>query len=205
MPVILQRLWIQLTADKKRFAVLCTVLGVGMLLWARLIIVSNVPRTAVATDDTSTAQSSDMAKPQSTEQGRRDSATGSRTRTAVILDREPLRDPFVISPTHFPKPSGDTQFDIAGKLDAQAAEEAEARYLAILDGLARQFRLEAVMSGEGEGGGMAVISGKPWRLGQMIPAVNNSEILFELSEIRSRSVVLRFEEHTFELSMPSVR
>ena len=47
----LQRIWIQLTADKRRFGALVVVVAVGMLFWARIIIISQPPQRAVADDD----------------------------------------------------------------------------------------------------------------------------------------------------------
>ena len=44
----LRRIWIQLTTDRKRFGILCAMVALGLLLWGRLIVVSNLPRTAVA-------------------------------------------------------------------------------------------------------------------------------------------------------------
>ena len=51
MMVKLRRLWIQLTADRKRFGALSVLLVLGLLLWARIIVISNLPRTAVADPD----------------------------------------------------------------------------------------------------------------------------------------------------------
>ena len=51
----LKRGWIWLTASRKRFSFALTLALVGLLLWSRLIILSNLPRTAVADDEVSTA------------------------------------------------------------------------------------------------------------------------------------------------------
>ena len=55
MNVLLLRLWIQATADRKRFGLFGVLLAVGMLLWARIIVISNPPRTAVAVPGGNTA------------------------------------------------------------------------------------------------------------------------------------------------------
>ena len=47
----LYRLWRQMTADKKRFGVMATLMAVGLLLWARLILLQDVPRVATADPD----------------------------------------------------------------------------------------------------------------------------------------------------------
>ena len=48
MSVLLRRLWIQITADRRRFGVFCALVALGFLLWARIIVISNIPKDAVA-------------------------------------------------------------------------------------------------------------------------------------------------------------
>lgn len=43
-----QRLWIRLTTDRRRFGAMCTLAAVGLLLWARLLLLQDVPRTGLA-------------------------------------------------------------------------------------------------------------------------------------------------------------
>ena len=50
MQLVLRRLWIQITSDRKRFGLLCAMLLIGLLLWGRIIVTSNLPRMAVADD-----------------------------------------------------------------------------------------------------------------------------------------------------------
>jgi len=47
----LEQLWQQATADKKRFGIFVTIFAVGLLLWGRLILLSDVPRVATADED----------------------------------------------------------------------------------------------------------------------------------------------------------
>ena len=47
----LTRGWIWLTASRKRFSFALSLALVGLLLWSRLIMLSNLPRTAVADDE----------------------------------------------------------------------------------------------------------------------------------------------------------
>ncbi len=47
----LARGWIWLTASRRRFSIALSLALVGLLLWSRLIILSNLPRTAVADDE----------------------------------------------------------------------------------------------------------------------------------------------------------
>ena len=55
MMLMLKRMWIQLTTDKRRFGLFCAALGIGLLLWARLIVVANIPKHAIAEPSPGTA------------------------------------------------------------------------------------------------------------------------------------------------------
>jgi hypothetical protein len=202
--VFLKRLWIQMTADRKRFAALCAVLALGMLLWARLILVSKLPRTALADDPAGTAAASAAGA----EPG--DPSDGSATRPSdkpalppvpIRLARTADRDPFVINPEFFPKPNltGDIGHD-AGKSAIQPVEDAqaaEARRLAQLRTLADRFRLEAVM----QGNPMAVINGRTYRLMDWIGAVEAPGVQFRLVEVQSRAAVIACDGYRFELTI----
>ncbi|MCZ6836427.1 MAG: hypothetical protein O7G85_11690 [Planctomycetota bacterium] len=66
-----RRFWTWLNADRKRFSLACLLTLFGLLLWSRLILVSNLPRTAIADDEreeaqaTSTHQDHDLDQPAS--------------------------------------------------------------------------------------------------------------------------------------------
>ena len=47
----LNRIWRQVTADKKRFGMMVALVAVGLLLWGRLILLEKVPRVATADPD----------------------------------------------------------------------------------------------------------------------------------------------------------
>lgn len=197
MVLVLRRLWIQITSDRKRFGIFCAMLAVGLLLWARLIVTSNLPRTAVADDPKPPARGGSL--PRGDAWGTSDKHEGSPVR--VELSRLPLRDPFLISAQHFPKP---TPVDTLTKDQAKSQrettenpEQAEARLIDQLRALIERFELEAVMQGRP----MAVISGRTYRLLDWVPAIDNSEIRFQLVEVGHRSVVLEFEGRRFELEM----
>ncbi len=196
MMLVLRRFWIQITADRKRFGILCGMLLLGLLLWGRLIVTSDVPRTAVAkpaqTDDpkpapgVKAAASSDKPPPRP---------------IRVALARTPVRDPLVINPRHFPKPTSvDILTQDEAKLLGEAAEnvrEAESRLEEQLQELVDRFKLEAVM----RGGPIAVISGRTYQLHDRVPAVGNDQMEFELVEVRRRSVILECEGRRFEVTM----
>jgi hypothetical protein len=210
MSVKLRRLWIQLTADRRRFGALCAVLGVGMLLWARLIVVSRMPRMAVADDASLAANSGEKPAKFAAKSEKADKTS---EESAPPIDREPVpislmnrfgRDPFIISPHYFPKPTSFTEpGKEADKSQSKPAEEGnqiEARLTAQLQAAADRLRLEAAVSGS-----LVVISGKTYRVGDVIEApVQGGELArFKLVEVRHRSAVLECEQRQFEIQMTS--
>jgi hypothetical protein len=209
MQASLRRLWIQLTADRRRFGLLCVVAAVGLLLWARMIIVSNMPRTAVAGPSgtapgsgAQTGASTATADKSGASAGTAPSSVGPGTNipVAIALERHARRDPFVISRRHFPKATQSAPLKPdPGKLPTEAAEDSslkEARLVSRLTELVSTLKLEAAL-----GGAMAVIDGKTYRTGEPLPAMGNERIEFTLVEIRQRSVVLEFQGRRFEIEM----
>ncbi len=192
--VMLRRLWIQITSDRKRFGLLCAMLALGLLLWGRIIVTSNVPRTAMAGE----AGPGRGTTPLGPATGASDKPLGPPVR--VKLARQPRRDPFLVSAKHFPKPtpvelltqddpkSGGNATENTNRTDERLTEELRARV--------NRFRLEAVMQGR-----LAVINGKTYRLYSWIQAVGNDAIRFRLLEVGQRSVVLEYEGRRFRLRM----
>ena len=63
--------------------------------------------------------------------------------------------------------------------------------------MVNRFTLEAVMQRRP----MAVISGKTYRLHDVIPAMNSDQVRFELVNVGHRSVTLEYEGRRFVLRM----
>ncbi len=197
MSVTLIRLWIQLTADPRRFGALCATVLLGLLLWARIIVTSNLPRTAVADEDAQVTEdrgsAADSAK----------SVSDNRPIAPINVQMAefPIRDPFLINDQYFPKPTllEVLPEDQAKLLErpAEISRDPEALMATRLRGLVGRFTLEAVMQGRP----MAVIDGRTYQIGAWIPAVDNNAVRFRLVEVRYRLVVLECEGHRFELSM----
>ncbi len=202
MPMWLRRLWIQLTADPKRLGVLCTALLLGLLLWTRLIVVSNPPRTAVA-DDPGGAKKSEKPRADATK-AHASQTFGVREPVAIELSTAPERDPFVISPAHFPKPTLVTETaPVVSKSELEAVEDpmqVEARRLAQMRATADTLKLEAAI-----GGSMAVINGKTYRAGQWIDQRAGESHRFRLVEVKQRSVILECDGRLFEVHMAGPR
>lgn len=191
----LRRIWIQVTADRKRFGALCVVLAVAMLLWARLIVVARMPRMAIADPASDAANSTEDGGPASPEQPKP---------IQIVLASQPHHDPFVISPRYFPKPSSLTDSAaLAGKSSPQPAEETyqiEARLAAALQAIIEQLRLEAVVSGS-----LVVINGRTYRVGDSLVCSSKSgqTAQFRVEEVKHRSAVLECEGRRFEIQMAS--
>lgn len=196
MMVKFRRLWIQISADRKRFSILCVALAVALLFWARLIIISKAPRTVMAED-----QAGQTTPSQEATEITPDNSTGQTL--PVNLETTPGRDPFVISPQHFPRPDPVVILvPEAGKSDLETAEDpvqAALQRTAQLQGLVDLFTLDAVMTNPP----MAVIGGKTYRPGSLIPGIDNDQIRFKLLEVRQGTVILECEDRQFELKMES--
>ncbi len=199
MMVMLQRFWVQLTSDRKRFGLLCAALAAGLLLWARLIIVSKVPRTAVA--EPLSPVTSEQESPRA--EGEADSDNAVRPPLVLRVSADNARDPFLINREFFPKTTSiEPAAEEAGKSSAEPVENPEqvrSRDRALLLAHVERLKLEAVMTGHA----MAVISGRLYRLNDMVPALNNPAIQFKLADVRTRSVVLAHDEFVFEVKMDS--
>ena len=198
MMVMLQRFWVQITSDRKRFGLLCAVLAAGLLLWARLIIVSKVPRTAVADDNASLVNGA--SSPDETE-GDDNSDNRERMVVKLLVPAATNRDPFLINRDFFPRPTSQAlSSEEPGKSRAEPVENPQqemARQQAQLLTHVERLTLDAAMTGTA----MAVISGKLYRLNDMISSKDNPNLRFQLIEVHARSIVLRHNEFNFELSM----
>ncbi len=193
MNVWIQRLWIQLTSDRKRFGALCLMVLIGLLLWSRVILVSKPPQTAIA-DEESDGQTETTDEASGNE-------TPEKTPVEVLLDGDTRRDPFRISSTHFPKPTSlDDKAEKTGKSGEDADDESvdeETLRTRQLQELADQLELEAVMTGRP----MAIINGQTYQRGADVPAPGDTPESFRLVEVNTLSVVLECEGRRFELHL----
>ena len=198
MILVLRRLWIQATSDRKRFGLLCGLVVFGLLLWARIIVSESVPRTAVAGSDPILSPGAGASGPAT--------GAGSDKRkippVRVELARLPERDPLQISAAHFPRPTSVEALPQEGAKSPREATEnvdlEESRLTSRLGALVAHFRLEAVMQGHQ----MAVIiSTKTYRLHDWVPAIDDDQIRFRLVDVRDRSAVLECAGRRFELKM----
>jgi hypothetical protein len=160
----LRRFGIRLTADRKRFAVLCVLCAVGLLLWTRLIVIKRIPRTALAEPEVQVEPAADTAL-----------AGDAGPPITVILPDLPSRDPFAIDTTFFP--SGEAEASEAGVISSPSQAAADPREAVAA------MRLEASMPPS-----LAVIDGTTRRRGDTVSG--SAGLPFTLVEIQARTVVL---------------
>jgi hypothetical protein len=204
--LFLKRAWIQVSSDRRRLGLLCAAVVLGLLLWARLIIVSNLPKTAVAEEAAEAIAAADGsgAAGRAADPGERESGSEKRRRAPVRIELPlvPERDPFALDPRHFPKPTTLTGLEQDDRKSppsqAEDAEQQEALRQARLKALAEALTLDAVLSA----GPMAVIGGKEYRLGDSVPAGADGRVVFRLMEVGHRSAVVECEGRRFDIRMP---
>ena len=96
MHMLLRRFTISLTSDRRKFGLFCALLAIGLLFWARIIVIKNLPRTVMADPEQSEMAEND------------DSASGTESDNnpfqvrSIQLDLVPERDPFQINVAYFP-------------------------------------------------------------------------------------------------------
>jgi hypothetical protein len=137
----LDRLIIQITADKKKLSIMICALAIGLLLWGRLLL-QGVPRTATADDTDNTAQDTVNPTPNN------DQATGSIKNIPVVhvdLPSYPGKDLFGIDPSRYrPIPGADLSKN--GTKSTQVKPDSDST-MAVLRDEAGELRLESVLTG----------------------------------------------------------
>ncbi len=135
MPPQLESFLKQLTADKKKFGLMCMLVAVGLLLWGRLMLLDRVPKTAVADPDTATERASPPAQP---------------VEPSVVyigrLPDQPTRDIFALPRDRY-KPIAPTDNPVnPGKSEVIRVDETPAE-LQEIRAEARRLRLRAIIYG----------------------------------------------------------
>ena len=181
----LEQVWRQATADKKRFGIFVTVFAVGLLLWGRLILLSDVPRIATADDedpmagmiDDPMASGSDAATPALAPERR-----GPLPVVAVDLSDQLAFNLFELRPDRYtPTPSGDE-----GLGDVQVAPGNTDETRRQIIELAREMTLQGVVGGSQP---FVMIDGQRRNLGD----VHAGFAIVELDHV-GRTIVVRHEQ-----------
>ncbi len=168
-------IWRRLTADSRRFGLFCTLLFVGLLLWARIIVIARPPRTAIA--DTVAETTAVIL------------ATSDKVSTKVLLETIPEKNPFSISNYDFPEYA--TSADNTAVDYANNTIKAEKELVASLE-------LEAVM------GDIAMINGRVVQKGEVVVMQEMPNPL-RLTDLSTRSVIISAGNRRYELSIAPLR
>lgn len=126
MPVGLRCLLMSLFSNRKLVNAFSLICVVGLLLWARLIVTSNMSRTAVADDKKLHPEVQEVLPVFALESTDNPRTTHMQGDVSV----SPIRDPFLVSDRYFPKPTlVDVLKQDQAKLQAQEAEISHERKL----------------------------------------------------------------------------
>jgi hypothetical protein len=157
----------------------------GLLLWARIKILTNIPRTAIADPGDGAPvlvrTRPDLSEPQE-----------------LRVPGRPAADPFRIDDTVFPIPERPAETSRGGaKVAAGNAEEIDPAMVRERErsAMAAAFRVQAA----GEGMGIAVVGGRTVKVGQSIEGPDGTA--FRLVEVRGEGIVLECEGTRYEVTI----
>lgn len=190
----LQRLWIRMTADRRKFGAMCALAVVGLLLWARLLLLSDVPRTGLANP----ADQGSAALPAGGGGGESKPARASiETAPVVYLDSlaGPVRNIFAAPKELLSQPvQPDEVRAVAPKSQSDTPEDAldeQRRQVESIEAQAGRLRLSSVIVGASPA---AVLNGRVVREGDQIEG-------FVLERVLKRSVILVKDQVRVEVKM----
>ncbi len=158
----------------------------GLLLWARLRLLTTIPRTAMATEDPSKLAVVEVPMfPDLPESG---------------LDDAIGRDPLRISPRHFPRSTPSAlETEVAPKSGSQNVEEEDREEQLVQERLASivsEIRVQGLIPGRG----VALIDGRACKIGDEVPTKVDG-VTFRLLQVRMGSVVMDAGGHEFTLRL----
>ncbi len=180
--------WIRITLNRKQFGVLCSLVAIGLLLWARLIIASDMPKMAIADPADERPVVPEV------------SDKHERPVLQVKLDAVPRSDPFQIDEARFPRPTTTTENGREPPKSPGGTVEDSKRVEALkqraLQAGVNSMSLDVVMLSAS----LVVIDGRRYPVGASVQA-REGEQRYVVAEVRQRSVVLEAEGRRFELKM----
>ena len=159
----------------------------GLLLWARLRLLTNIPRTAMATEE---MEAKAKIEPPSS----------LPDLASVGLDDRANRDPLQFNPEYFPRlnpqpDSGTTEGKYLEKNVDQMRTEAST--LASVRSAAEKIRLQALISGKS----LAIIDDRTYRAGELLGHESTGGIQFLLQSVGKDSVVVQAEGYEFKVRL----
>ena len=158
----------------------------GLLLWARLRLLTTIPRTAMATEDPLRLAVVEVPVfPDLPEFG---------------LDEVIQRDPLRISPRHFPRATPSPKEPVVVPKSAAEEVEEEDREKQLMQerlaSIVSEIHVQVLIPGRG----VALIGGRACKVGDEVPTKVDG-ISFRLLEVRMGSVVIEAGGHEFNLRL----
>ena len=177
-------------SSRKRLSLGIAVGVLGLLLWSRLIVVSNLPRTAVAEDE---ADQSALKKG-----GSSDKSNGSelQVKPAAEPNSWPLEDWSEVVPK---TTLDELLLREEGKLRPQGTDKSEQEAIRnhpeLIRDAVQHLRLESTRLEQSA----ARINGRTYTTGDRIAMKNFESLHIMLVEVRTHSVILKCQDRRFEL------
>ncbi len=171
----MKRTWQRLTSDKRRFGLFCGLLFVGLLLWARIIVIARPARTAVAQPVIESEVVSILAS--------------DKVFIPVVMESEPNKNPFAVSAITFPEQNQST--------DNNSVQD-QSTGTTVNQNIIASFELEAIM------GNLAMINGQVVKIGDTVGLIDSNNPLY-LEVVNSRSVIISDGNHRYEISIAPPR
>lgn len=169
------------------FAVVAWAKPMGLLLWARIRILTSLPKTAIA-DETTLAENTP-----------REPVAPSEFDSGLSAMPEVRTDPFRIDPHIFPKANPPAVVppvpDIEPKTEGPSADETQREMSRAAGRAAERFRLQSA----GRGLSMAVIDGRTYRVGEVLEGADGFR--FTLVEVLEGAAIVEWEAERFELRL----
>jgi hypothetical protein len=166
------------------FAVVAWVKPAGLLLWARIRILTSLPKTAIADDPTETLVVD--APPVEFDSG-------------FVVTDDIRSDPFRIDSYTFPNPTPQVPVPVAAAIEPKAQlPTADDRRLEVIETVRRaaeRFRLQSA----GRGLSIAVIDGRTYRVGDALEGTDG--VRFVLIELLESAAVIEHDGAQFELRL----
>jgi hypothetical protein len=169
------------------FAVVAWAKPMGLLLWARIRILTSLPKTAIA-DEKTLAENTP-----------REPVAPSEFDSGLSAMPEVRTDPFRIDPHIFPKANPPAVVppvpDIKPKTEGPSADETRREMSRAAGRAAERFRLQSA----GRGLSMAVIDGRTYRVGEVLEGADGFR--FTLVEVLEGAAIVEWEAERFELRL----
>ena len=159
----------------------------GLLLWARMRILTTIPRTAMAVEEEKVATTAPVFE---------DSFPDL---PETVQEARPIRDPLSISSSHFPRSSNsvsDTGFGPKSPFPAVDEDGAASSDRARLASVAARLEVQGLMPGQG----LALIDGRVRRVGEEFKG-SVAQATFLLIEVRMSAIVVRIEGLDFDIRL----